>query len=129
MDSRDLAAVMSRWYRSFDERTMIAIHEDGDGETHEIKCEYRVCGLCEGKGKHVNPAIDSHGISMSEFHDDPDFAEDYFGGLYDIPCNQCHGTRVEPWPVEESDQELVEDFLRAECDYARICEAERRFGC
>ena len=52
---------------------------------------YEVCETCGGKGKHVNPAIDGHGISAEEMHEDPDFAEDYFSGVYDVPCEECGG--------------------------------------
>ena len=57
---------------------------------------FEACSRCNGTGKHVNPAIDGHGISMQEFADDPDFAEEYISGAYDIPCDKCRGKRVVP---------------------------------
>lgn len=51
-----------------------------------------ICGLCRGEGTHVNPAIDSHGLTREDFDDDPDFAESYFAGHYDVPCVRCSGT-------------------------------------
>jgi hypothetical protein len=53
-----------------------------------------VCPICEGKGKYVNPSIDSHGLSAEDFAEDPDFAEDYFRGTYDIVCKCCAGRNV-----------------------------------
>ncbi len=57
-------------------------------EIHEIAVPIKkeVCPVCEGHGIHVNPAIDSHGISSEEFWDDPDFGGDR--GLGDL------GTRL-----------------------------------
>lgn len=52
--------------------------------------------LCRGRGKHVNPAIDCGGIPASDFAEDPDFAESYFRGHYDVPCAACGGRRVVP---------------------------------
>ena len=53
----------------------------------------------------VNPNIDAHGISGEEMHADPDFAEDYRNGVYDIPCNACDGTGK----MRESDQQRLEE--------------------
>jgi hypothetical protein len=55
---------------------------------------YEVCPRCRGEGKHVNPSIDSHGLSREDFDQDPDFEEDYFSGVYDVPCYVCSGARV-----------------------------------
>ena len=59
-----------------------------------------VCPLCDGRGTHVNPAIDGHGLSHEDFAADPDFAESYFAGVYDVRCEYCHGARV----VDEVDE-------------------------
>jgi len=56
--------------------------------------KYIVCPTCEGEGKTVNPNIDAHGLSAEDFREDPDFAEDYLSGLYDVTCRACHGKRV-----------------------------------
>ncbi len=73
--------------------------DDWDAEMQlNVPCKYEVCTRCEGKGTHVNPSIDGHGLTRDDFADDPDFAEDYFNGVYDVKCYQCCGTRVEPHP-------------------------------
>lgn len=72
---------------------------DGDDEDKlflPFKFEYAVCGTCDGRGTHVNPSIDAHGISSDEFDDDPDFRENYFNGMYDVTCYECYGKRVVP---------------------------------
>lgn len=53
-----------------------------------------VCDRCGGNGKHVNPAVDACGITPEEFDRDPDFAESYFNGTYDVTCEKCAGDRV-----------------------------------
>lgn len=53
-----------------------------------------VCPICEGTGTYVNPAIDSQGLSAEDFNEDPDFAEDYRRGVYDVGCKCCIGRNV-----------------------------------
>ena len=58
------------------------------------RTKWHVCPVCQGDGKTVNPAIDCHGLTAEDFREDPDFAESYREGLYDIPCRACNGKRV-----------------------------------
>jgi hypothetical protein len=107
MDHRDVAARKGKWYESLDEKRMIATaevwDEDGDDIEVEVPFKYEVCPTCDGKGKHVNPSIDSHGISPEEFDEDPGFREDYMSGMYDVPCYECGGQRVVPMPDETTE--------------------------
>ena len=100
MDSRDLASISNKWYKKIDERAMrvaVEIYDnDGDSYIYNFPMRYEVCHLCEGRGRHVNPSIDSHGISSEEFYEDPDFAEEYFSGSYDVSCYECQGKKVVP---------------------------------
>lgn len=109
MDARDAAALKDKWYKSIDDQRMTAVVElpkidretgevSADDETEEVvvTIHFEVCSLCNGKGKHVNPSIDSNGLSREDFDDDPSFEEDYFAGAYDVPCYTCKGLRVEP---------------------------------
>ena len=108
---------------------------------------YEVCGRCQGEGKHTNPSIDGNGITQEEFDEDPDFRENYFSGVYDIECEECHGKRV----VAELDEKELEDRPRrrlgklvtgksrarilkrihdraqADADYRSLCRSEDRF--
>ena len=61
---------------------------------HEVTfpAAYEVCGICEGKGRYVNPNIDRNGLDPNEY--DYAFMEDYMNGVYDITCRRCGGDRV-----------------------------------
>lgn len=62
-----------------------------DGSEVELPTTWAVCPVCNGEGKHVNPSIDCNGLGWEDFDADPDFAEDYFSGNYDVTCNECRG--------------------------------------
>lgn len=110
MDRRDFEHGKPKWFDSFDERTMTAKAtvpaEDEDSDCVEytvtLPVKFAVCELCEGKGKHVNPSVDAHGLGREDFDSDPDFAGDYFNGAYDVTCYRCDGLRLEP--VVDSDR-------------------------
>lgn len=98
-DCRD---VNHKWWSEFDKRRMMVLpkwadnDEDLDAveEKDWIPVKYELCETCRGKGTVVNPNIDRQGLSREDFDEDPDFAEDYFSGAYDIACNECNGERV-----------------------------------
>ncbi len=109
--------------------------EEGESSSHELPAKFEVCGTCEGRGRHVNPSIDSEGISAEQFAEDPDFEESYFAGHYDQTCVECDGLRVVPTidldhcsaeekaiAAEHADQES------AAYDYETERAAERRMG-
>ena len=139
-DPRVEAGRGGTWYESFDESAMVAkiqiFDEDGDEcGVMDVPVSFGVCGLCSGKGSHVNPSIDCGGLSSEDFADDPDFASDYFSGAHDVQCAECHGKRVVPeicWDVLSGLQreavsrmdEVAAD--RAECEAEMA--AERRMG-
>jgi hypothetical protein len=146
MDPRDAAAEYGHDYDKFDEDKMVLIYtiplddedpriEEMDEEEVSFPAKFQVCSLCDGKGKHVNPSIDAHGISAEEFYDDPDFAEEYMSGTYDVPCYTCKGKRVEP-VIDESGLDesqkaalkRLESMQRDEAEFRREQEAERRMG-
>ncbi|MCK5609891.1 hypothetical protein KAR91_48915 [Candidatus Pacearchaeota archaeon] len=101
-------------------------------EEVKLPSKFEVCSVCKGKGTHVNPSIDSQGISAEEFYDDPDFAESYLNGRYDVQCYKCHGKRVvEVVDRERCDPELLKEYdeeQEEEREYRACCEAERRMG-
>jgi hypothetical protein len=61
-----------------------------------LPAKLEICDLCRGMGTVVDPSIDAGGLSREDFDEDPEFEEDYFGGVHDIPCPQCGGKRVVP---------------------------------
>lgn len=110
------------------------ITEDDDGYevTHHLPAKFEVCDRCRGMGTHVNPAVDGDGIPAHEFAEDPDFAEEYFSGVYDVPCHECDGQRVVKrvdWAGVDADlAEKYREHLRDEAHFQAMVEAERKFG-
>jgi hypothetical protein len=101
--------------RRFDEERMILMVSlwDGDDEEEvELPAVYEVCPTCEGKGRHVNPAIDDRGISAEEFAEDPEFERCYRRGVYDVSCYECGGRRVIPVP----DRDAIDGVLMQRVD-------------
>lgn len=109
--------------------------EDADGNETVLvlPARYEVCGRCHGKGTHVNPSIDGNGITSDEMDElGPEFLEDYLGGVYDVPCEECEGERVVLVPDEDrcspAQLKAYRDHLREEYEYRAEVAAERRMG-
>ena len=110
----------------------VLICDDLDGTAFELPAKFEVCDTCGGKGSHVNRAIDGHGLSQEDFDEDPDFADAYFAGRYDVRCETCNGQRVE-LVVDEATAnpehlQAYYDWLQSEAQYAAEVAAERRMG-
>lgn len=100
-----------------------------------VPARMTVCPTCAGRGKHVNPSIDSHGLGSEDFDSDPDFAEAYFSGGYDVTCYECGGRRVIPVPDESAlsvEQQAIlerhEAMLESLAEMDAESRAERRMG-
>jgi hypothetical protein len=97
-----------------------------------MKKKYMVCPVCEGEGKTVNPSIDAHGLTREDFAEDPDFAESYWRGDYDIQCRACNGQRVvTPKRIKELAQNADDRRLaaREDGDWEGYCvSGDWRFG-
>jgi len=132
-DDHRVRAARERENRAFDQKAMTLSFEvsnpkfemtDDDNEpefvTLVLPARYEVCDTCEGKGSHVNPSIDAHGISGEEFAEDPDFEESYLSGRYDVTCYGCGGMRVVP--VVDEDRASKADFVLYE-EHADECAA------
>lgn len=124
----------SMYYRTHDQmvRDFNEIMSDELERKFELPVAKEVCPICEGEGKIVNRSIDGNGISADEFYDDPDFAEDYMSGVYDVTCDECNGLRVVD-VVDESrlDEETIErwySFQQNVHDSVAEQLAEMRFG-
>lgn len=124
-----------QWWERFDERSMrftIEVATDDGFEEREFPAKFEVCETCDGKGTHVNPSIDSHGLSAEDFAEDPDFKEAYFSGCYDVTCAECHGARVVPVPdldrMSAEDRKAVEDVQDAFYQTQREMAHERLMG-
>jgi len=159
-DRRDIMANTQKWWKSFNEKTMtvkveIACEMDEDEIEEQfsenaarmideegcvdLPMKFVVCPTCRGKGSHVNPSIDAHGISAEEW--DRDWGEEeremYLSGGYDVPCYECDGRRVVPeintdpcyfTPEVKEFKEYVEDSIADEASYVRTCMMERAMG-
>lgn len=121
-----------QWYARFDRKAMQLVVEIDEQEERSFPAKFEVCDTCDGKGTHVNPSIDSHGLSAEDFAEDPDFAEDYMSGAYDVTCAECHGERVVPvvdWDrVSQADRELIERTITEHYNSQREQAHERRMG-
>lgn len=112
--------------RDHNDHTLGVTVTDCDTEeetTLRIPAKYEVCSTCEGRGKHVNPSIDAHGISPDEFRDDPDFCDDYFSGVYDQTCGDCKGRTTILVPdadnMTDEQKQHYDIYLKQEADAAR----------
>jgi len=121
--------------RNFDQTRMVLTVEVGnpkyemtEDETEPefielvLPAKYEVCQTCCGKGSHVNPSIDCDGITGDDFAEDPDFAESYFEGHYDVTCYDCGGLRVVP--VVDEDRAPKEALALYEKHQKEIHEAD-----
>lgn len=118
-DYRVYAALKDKWYKDYNESNMTVRvsfegHDDLEFEVDEDCCvtfpmRFTVCITCGGKGKHVNPSIDSHGITSDEWEQEWSNEERqmYIGGFYDVDCYECGGMRVVP---DISMDELTEEM-------------------
>ncbi|MHA2063480.1 MAG: hypothetical protein ACXABY_03770 [Candidatus Thorarchaeota archaeon] len=129
MDYREIPK--SKAIRFDHDREEIILYPEELGEI-KIPAEYILCDVCEGRGTHVHPGIDSHGISLEEFSEDPEFREDYFSGRYDVTCNECDGMRVVLIPDETrcspEDLEVYHSLINFEYEYWMEQQAEIRMG-
>ena len=95
--------------------------------------KWAVCDVCRGNGTHVNPSIDCGGLTARDFDQDPDFAEAYWRGEYDQPCNKCGGRTTVPVPdfdrISDEDRKLYEAQQDAEYADRESQLSEFRFGC
>ncbi len=142
-------AARDKWYKSFCKETMnltLTIYPDNPDDPDCLEdilevdvilpARLVVCGTCNGKGSHVNPSIDSHGLGQEDFDEDPDFAEAYFSGHYDVTCYDCGGQNVVPeldedrcTPEQKQALETHYEWQREEARYEAECRMERMMGC
>ena len=132
MDNRDVEKLCGHWYESFNqERKFFALYDEDD-ELIEIPAKWEVCSLCDGKGTHVNPGIDAHGLTAEDFESDFDFYESYLKGEYDECCYRCEGRTTEPVPDEDyctpKQLKTIENAIDNHFLEKRDREAEIKYG-
>lgn len=120
---------------SYDDNTVIADEfliewcREEHGEDLNAYGRWIVCPDCRGRGAMTLKRI---AIPAEEFHDDPDFFDDYRNGVYDEPCDQCGG-RTTVWAADLSalDPQIREDvwrYLDEMASLARMEAQERAMG-
>lgn len=130
-DHRVRAGRRGAWYDELlpgMKATVTLEDEDGEEVTHTVPIKFEVCPTCDGKGTHTNPSIDCNGLSRDDLYEDPDFAEDYFSGRYDVPCYECGGERVVAECADEAVLAKLQKKWEEDAYFDRIQEAERRMG-
>ena len=145
-DPRTVASMQSKYFDILEERNHIALvslkehvleaaieegilPDDSDGMIRTT-VKYATCTLCRGSGSVVNPAIDCSGLSIEDFTHDPEFAEAYSAGEYNIPCTACRGIRVTLKPdFDPSLLVLIGDIARDDRSSLQEQMAELAFGC
>lgn len=107
-------------------------NDDGEEQTHDLPATVEVCDRCGGRGVH-DPDGFSAGFSADDFAQDPDFAEDYMRGTYDVRCTECHGRNVVLVVDRDRADKDVLATMDQWCDdehaYRAEVAAERRMGC
>lgn len=93
-----------------------------------LKVRWEVCPACRGRGTSTAYLGD-----VTEWlREDPDAAEDYWGGLYDQACPTCDGRTTVQVVDEESTHPdslaIYIEWLRDEYETEAIYAMERRMG-
>ena len=110
-------------------RNMTITIDDENGEPRVYPAKAEVCPQCHGKGSTVNPAIDGNGLGAEDFAEDPDFAEAYVSGAYDVICCCCGGCRIVLTPATAEGDAELQRVMRDEREQDALQAAERRAGC
>jgi len=113
-DARFIALQKQKIFEKIDRFKMVGFIGQ---ETFPIN--FSVCPVCRGRGTHVNPSIDSHGLSREDFENDPDFAEDYFSGVYDVVCYECDGANVVAEVLWDSLSERKKEIINERIEYTQ----------
>lgn len=68
-----------------------ALKEILDGMEIKYTPKWEICNSCDGNGTELRGAL--KGADVTELlQEDPEFAEDYFGGNCDTQCSECNGS-------------------------------------
>lgn len=123
MSSFDRREQDFKWWSEFSEKDMKVLPKwsdrdedlDAVGDDEWIPVKWELCGTCDGRGKHVNPSIDSNGLSREDFDEDPGFREDYFSGVYDVVCAECNGRTtalvVDDEKATKAQKDSIDEFF------------------
>jgi hypothetical protein len=100
-------------------------------EEHDVKLatHWEVCGGCNGRGTET---LRDFAFTGDDFAEDPDFADAYFGGVYDEPCRDCKGRTTILAVDEEALPPEIRGawfaYLRDDAETEAMYAMERRMG-
>jgi DnaJ-class molecular chaperone len=104
---------------------------DDEGEAIELPFRIALCPECGGRGtttRHIEP--DGGGFTASEWAeacgDDDEFADNYFSGRYDRPCDECDGAGRIAEPDERQMSPTLRKLYREDAEMMRELRAEER---
>lgn len=97
-------------------RKTLVVGEREDGTEIEVPAVWEICDTCRGDGSHSRRVEPDGGFTSSEWAeacaDDDEFADRYFSGGYDSPCEDCDSAgKVQ---VTDYDALSVEDRAEVE---------------
>lgn len=103
---------------------------DDNGNEYPLPYKWAICSRCKGNGTHD---AWRNGLTQEDLAEqDQDFIDNYVGGMFDVPCDECHGSgkvrepdtdRMTPYVLTLYNREL-DAYLQALAEEA----AERRAG-
>lgn len=98
------------------------------GAEYEIKVPGKrvKCEECDGTGAVLRDGLRGHAFSSEELFEDPDFAEGYFRGDYDVQCDVCRGEKIVVEPDEDRMTKRQKLLWAATCQAMAEAEAEAR---
>lgn len=133
MYNQDMFGLDDHRYMARETRDVLKTFEEEYGVS--LPTSWEICPTCNGDGKHVNPDIDSNGLTREDFDQDPDFAESYFSGMYDVTCYECRGRSsvrvVDTDMLKHTDPEMLElwnEWQSSIHESCAISRAERMMG-
>jgi len=133
MYHQDYYGLNDHRYLAREQRDLLKDFEESFGV--RLPTMWEICPTCNGDGKHVNPDIDSHGLTREDFDEDPDFYDDYRSGMHDVTCYECRGRTsvrvVDEKTLEDTDPELLKewrDWQQSSYDTWATMVAERMAG-
>jgi hypothetical protein len=136
-DERVRAGMRISPFENADEASMtgkiLVTDDDGSEVEMEIPLKFEVCDTCQGTGEHVNPSIDCDGLTCEDFDDDPDFAESYCSGAYNVTCYGCGGKRVQMdvdlARCSPEQKKVMEEMIEQQARDMQERAWERKMGC
>ena len=104
---------------------------DEEGEIVHLPYKWEICSQCRGEG--MSSAY-LGAFTWNELDEQgEEFIEEYFAGVYDRPCDCCHGSGKITFPdydkMTEEQVKRYEEKIQEDIEYEAMVRAEKRMGC